>query len=384
MAPQMDSVSDRRALRRLYRAALAGVEPAAAVRRTLQLRRVAAALERAHRVGVFAAGKAAVPMLVGASAVRGARLAVVPRGGLLPAARMATIQAAHPEPDASSVRAARRALAFFESFGPGDVVLCLISGGTSSLLCLPRPGLSLAAKRRAVARLARHGAPITELNRLRTSLSAVKGGRLGRATKARLITLVLSDVPGDRPSLVGSGPTVRRRRGDLTLVVGWNGLGLKAAAGQAASLGFRPRIARRRLAGEARDAGARFARAALRLSGGHALLAGGEPTVTLGKRFGRGGRCLEFALGAAGALAGRRGIAVLAAGSDGLDGSSRAAGAFADGATLAHACRAGLDSRSALARHDSERLLEKLGELFITGPTGVNVADWAFALRRRL
>ena len=378
---QMESVSERRVLRRLFEAALRGVDPAAAVRHALSLPAVANALRPAGRVAVFAVGKAAAAMLAGASRVRGQRLAVVPRAGRRPGSHVATIEAAHPLPDASSVRAARKALAFFTRFGPGDVLLCLISGGASSLLCLPRAGLSLAAKRRAIARLARRGAPIDALNRLRTSLSAIKGGRLGRATKARLITLVLSDVPGDRPSLVGSGPTVRRRRGDVTLVVGWNALGLKAAAGEAALLGLRPRTARRRLAGEAREAGARFARSALALRPGAALLAGGETTVTLGKRSGRGGRCLEFALGAGRVLSGRRGIAVLPAGSDGKDGSSSAAGAFADGATLARGLRAGLDPSSALSRHDTEPFFAQLGDLFITGPTGVNVADWAFAVK---
>src|SRR5262249_25899811 len=153
-------------------------------------------------------------------------------------------------------------LAFFRSFGRGDAVLCLVSGGTSSLLCLPRPGLSLAEKRRRIARLARAGAPIGELNRLRASLSAVKGGRLGGATGARLVTLVLSDVPGDRPAVVGSGPTVRGRRGDVTLVVGANATGLAAAAKAARVRGLRVRVRKRRVAGEASEAGARFARSA--------------------------------------------------------------------------------------------------------------------------
>lgn len=372
-------------LRRLYRAALWGVDPAAAVRRALRLPAVHAALADAGRIGVFAAGKAAARMLDGAAAVAGSRLAVVPRGGRRPGRGVTTLTAAHPVPDGSSLEAARRARAFFERFGRGDLVLCLISGGASSLLCLPRPGLSLEQKRRAVDRLVARGAPIEEVNRLRTRLSAVKGGRLGRATAARIVTLVLSDVPGDRPALVGSGPTVRRRRGDITLVVGWNALGLKAAAGQAASLGLQPRIARRRLVGQAREAGARFARRALRLAPGSVLLAGGETTVALGRRRGdrRGGRCLEFALGAAQMLAGRGGVAVLAAGSDGRDGSSRAAGAFVDGRTWARARQEALDPRSALARHDTQPLFEVLGDLFVTGPTGVNVADWVFALRER-
>ena len=365
----------------LYRAALSGVAPAEAVRRTLSLREVARALSGARRVGIFAAGKAAASMLAGARRVEGRRLAVVPRGGQRPSAASWTLEAAHPTPDESSVRAARKALAFFRGFGRGDLILCLVSGGTSSLLCLPRPGLTLAAKKRAISRLARKGADIRALNRLRKSLSAVKGGKLGRATRARLVTLVLSDVPGDLPSLVGSGPTVRGRKGDITLVVGWNGLGLRAAAGRAAEAGLSPRILRRRLTGEASAAGARFARAALKLPRGSALFAGGETTVRLGRRSGRGGRTLEFALGAAGVLSGRRGVAVLCAGSDGKDGSSRAAGAFADGTTIDRAGRLELSAEKALSRHDTEPFLARLEDLLVTGPTGVNVADWAFAVR---
>ena len=368
----------------LYRAALEGVAPAPAVRRALALPNVARVLSSARRVGVFAAGKAAAAMLEGASRVRGARLAVVSRGGRRPRKGVRTLEAAHPDPDSSSVRAARQAQAFFAGFTRGDVVLCLISGGTSSLLCLPRPGTTRARKRRAIERLMRRGAAIAQVNRLRMSLSAVKGGKLGRATAARLVTLVLSDVPGDLPSLVGSGPTVRRRRGDVTLVVGWNELGLKAAAGWAAAQGLAPRITRGRLSGEAREAGARFARSALKLPPGAALLAGGETTVARRVGRGRGGRCLEFALGAAAVLAGHRGVAVLAAGSDGRDGSSCAAGACVDGDTLARARRRGLDARRALARHDTEPFFAALHDLFVTGPTGVNVADWAFAIRRRL
>ncbi|MGH9399680.1 MAG: glycerate-2-kinase family protein, partial [Thermoanaerobaculia bacterium] len=303
----MGGTGQRQLLRRLYRAALSGVDPAAAVRRALCLPAVGEALAGARRIGVFAAGKAAARMLDGASSVSGERFAVVPRGGRRPRRGVRTLAAGHPEPDRSSVAAARKALAFFARFGREDLVLCLVSGGASSLLCLPRPGLTLSAKRRAVDRLVARGAAIGELNRLRTRLSAVKGGRLARATAARIVTLVLSDVPGDRPALVGSGPTVRGRLRDLTLVVGWNALGVKAAAGQAAALGVSPRIARRPLSGMARAAGAAFARKALDLPPGAALLSGGETTVAIGKRRGRagrgkrgrrGGRCLEFALGA--------------------------------------------------------------------------------------
>lgn len=379
---RMTVQADRSRLQRLYRAALAGADPEAAVRRALAQRAVRAVLAGASRVGVFASGKAAAAMLAGAGTVPGPRLAVVPRGGVRPRAGSEVLTAAHPEPDMSSLRAAKRALEFFSRFGKGDAILCLISGGTSALLCLPRPGLTLTEKRRRIALLSRRGAPIAEVNRLRASLSSVKGGRLGRATSARLVTLVLSDVPGDRPALVGSGPTVRRRRGDLVRVVASNASGLAAAAKQARAMGLTPRRAGRRLSGEAKEAGARLGRAALRLKPGEALLSGGETTVKIAGRRGRGGRSLELALGAAAILAGGSEVALLAAGSDGRDGSSPAAGAFADGTTLARAAERGLDPRAALIGHDTHAFFQRLGDLFVTGSTGGNVADWVFAVRR--
>jgi hydroxypyruvate reductase len=336
-------------------------------------------------MGVFACGKAAASMLQGVPRrFRTVALAVLPRGYPAEGLSCSTVLfAAHPEPDSSSVQAARRSADYFSLFGSEDVILCLISGGTSSLLALPRQEITLDQKRRAVRGLMRSGASIVEVNRLRKSLSAVKGGKLGRRTSARLVTLVLSDVPGDRPSLVGSGPTVRGRRGDVTLVVGSNRLGLEAAAREAHRRGLHTSVRRARLAGEAREQGARFARAARRLPPGHVLLAGGETTVTIRGGHGRGGRNLEFALAAARELDSSAGVAILSAGSDGLDGSSRAAGAFADATTMARAKRLGLDPSEALGRHDTERFFDRLGDLLVTGPTGTNVCDWAFAIRVR-
>jgi hydroxypyruvate reductase len=368
----------------LYRAALRAVDPERAVRSALSLPEVARAASKARRVGVFAAGKAAAGMMRAAWKPGWDGLLVLPRdspGFRRPGARV--LFSAHPEPDASSVRAGRAAVRFFSRFGPGDLVLCLLSGGASSLLCLPRPGVTLAQKRREVARLARAGASIEEVNRLRASLSAIKGGKLGRVTEARLVTLVLSDVPGDRASLVGSGPTVRGRRGDLTRVVASNRDGVAGAAREARRRGLHVRISRRLLTGEAREAGVSFARTAMRQAPGTVLLAGGETTVMLGPRHGTGGRSLELALAAAIVLDGVPDVALLAAGSDGRDGSSRAAGALVGGSTVARARRRGLDAEDSLRRHDAEPLLEAARALIVTGPTGTNVADWAFAIRMR-
>jgi glycerate 2-kinase len=379
----MNAGGGRHILRLLFREALRGADPKRAVLEALSRPSVARAVAKARRVGVFACGKGAVSMARGVPARwRKGALVVLPRGYPAGGASPATVLfSSHPEPDAASVAAARRALDYFAGFGREDVILCLISGGTSSLLTLPRRGITLEAKRRAVRRLMRSGASIVEINRLRKSLSAVKGGRLGRATRARLVTLVLSDVPGDRPSLVGSGPTVRGDRGDVTLVVGSNRSGLEAAARLARGKGLEPRLRRERLSGEASEEGERFARSAARLDPGRVLLAGGETTVTIRDGHGRGGRNLEFALGAARALAGTKDVTLLAAGSDGIDGSSRAAGAFAGGRSMSRALRIGLDPGRALERHDTERFFRKLGDLVVTGPTGTNVCDWAFAVR---
>ncbi len=379
----MNAGGGRRILRLLFREALRGADPKRAVSEALSRPSIARALAKTRRVGVFACGKGAVSMTGGVPAGwRKGALVVLPRGypagGVSPAT---VLFASHPEPDATSVAAARRALDYFAGFGPEDVIVCLVSGGTSSLLTLPRPGVTLEAKRRAVRRLMRSGASIVEVNRLRKSLSAVKGGRLGRATRARIVTLVLSDVPGDRPSLVGSGPTVRGERGDVTLVVGSNRSGLEAAARLARENGLKPRLWRRRLSGEASEQGKRFARSAARLESGQVLLAGGETTVAIRGAHSHGGRNLEFALGAALGFAGAKRVTLLAAGSDGIDGSSRAAGALADGRTIGRALRLGLDPGRALEWHDTERFFRALGDLVVTGPTGTNVCDWAFAVR---
>ncbi|MDQ2969784.1 MAG: DUF4147 domain-containing protein [Acidobacteriota bacterium] len=374
---------DRALLAAFYRAALAGVDPVRAVRRAISDPEVVRRLWKARRTGIFAVGKAAAGMFAGVAGDLldfDRALVIVPRGSApVPERRAEVLRSSHPEPDSSSVRAARRAVEFFSGFGREDLILCLISGGTSSLLCMPKPGLTLSQKRRRIREIARAGASIGEVNRLRTSLSRVKGGGLARETAATLVTLVLSDVPGDRPALVGSGPTIRGRRRDLVRIVASNRTGIEAARAFARSRGLAARIDRRRLSGEAAEEGARIARAVANLKRRTVLLAGGETTVRLNLRPGIGGRTLELALGAARSIDGLP-VALLAAGSDGRDGSSRAAGAFVDGTTLARARRRGLSVERALARHDTEPFFEALGDLFVTGPTGTNVCDWVFGI----
>jgi len=398
----------REILEGLWEAALAAVDPAECVASALARPAVARALmlmeaesREGRRIGVFAVGKAAAAMYTAAARALPhgtSALVILPRGyappppapGTAVGAPPEVLFASHPEPDRTSVAAARRALRWFGRFGRGDTILCLVSGGTSSLLCLPRKGLSLAEKRARVRELVRSGASILELNRLRTRLSAVKGGRLGRATQARLVTLVLSDVAGDDPAVVGSGPTIRRRGRaaprDVVRVVGSNAMGLVAAAAAATARGLVPVRMRRRMEGEAAREGRRIGRRALTLAAREVLLAGGETTVRLegsARRPRPGGRSLEVAAAAAAVLAGSD-VRLLAAASDGVDGSSRAAGAFVDGGSARRAEAAGMDLDRALELHATEELFEPsaAGGLFAPGPTGTNVCDWVFALRR--
>lgn len=384
--PPLNPHQTRRYLRALWEAALDGVDPERVARAALARPDVERRLASARRIGVFAVGKAAPGMARAAMAKLGAvpLLVILPRGHGGAGRRLASggIRfASHPEPDASSTRAAHAALRFFREFGEGDAIVCMVSGGASSLLALPRAGLSLERKRTAVRELAASGAPIHDVNRLRTSLSAVKGGQLGRTTRATLINLVMSDVAGDDPAVVGSGPTIRRRASDLVRVIASNRDGLEAAASAALSMGLAPWVEPRRLSGDAYAAGTRLARKALSLPSGAVLLAGGETTVPMRGRAARGGRCLELALGAAETLRDANDVMLLAAGSDGVDGNSGAAGAFAGGYSLARAAFRGLDRGGDVRRLGARALFLGLGDLFVTGPTGTNVADWVFAIR---
>ena len=349
------------------------------------------------RTLVLALGKAAVPM---ARAVEEAwdgplsGLAVTRHGSAKPLRRIEVMTAAHPVPDASSVEAARRLLALAGEAGPDDLVLVLLSGGASALACLPGDGLSLDQKRRLTSDLLRSGAAIGEINCVRRHLSAFKGGRLGLAAQpARLVTLAISDVLGDAPADIGSGPTVAdpstvaeaqailRRYGIAIPELGWleapkavsgeyrivarGADALEAAAAKAKELGYLPQLIE--CEGEARDVAREHAALAARSPSGTALISGGELTVTV-RGPGSGGPNQEYALAAALALAGTKGISGLAGDTDGIDGNSEAAGAFFDGAIPDGAAQA-------LEANDSGGFFVRHGGLFVTGPTGTNIND---------
>lgn len=430
--------------RRIYDAALAAADPYQAVRRSLTLAdgRLRAgertyALDKLDELLVVGGGKAAAAMGRAVEEILGERvgagLLVTVPGGPSPLRRIPLARASHPLPDEAGEAAARKILALLEAAGPRALVLCLLSGGASALLAAPAPGLSLEDKQAATALLLGAGAAIDELNAVRKHLSAVKGGRLARAAHpAALLTLILSDVIGDRLDVIASGPTVpdpttfadaaavidryglweklpgpvaahlRRglagaepetvKAGDPCFaaashqVVGSLALALEAAAAEAARLGLAAGIVSRELRGEARLAArflaqrARSERERLAAGGRSCLLSGGETTVTV-RGQGRGGRNQELALAFALEIAGEWGISLLSAGSDGIDGPTDAAGALVNGGTAAAAARLGLDAADFLERNDSYTFFQELerrggGRCHLkTGPSGTNVMD---------
>ena len=438
-------MDDREILARLYRAAVAAVDPAALVSEALgrrgdgvYVRSVSSPARREfvfapERVSVLAVGKAAVPMTVAAAAALGTRLdealvvapADAPTEGLPRGARV--VLARHPVPDENSLFAGEAALDLARRQRKGDLLLVLLSGGGSSLLAAPADGLALDDKARTASLLMAAGAPIAELNTVRGALSRVKGGRLAAAAGAAdVMTLVLSDLGDEGWHLVASGPTLGAppRPADARAILDryritplvpprvrafldrparaetraggprWSVLladartALDGARREAARLGLEARVVPELLAGEARMAGRRLALAGAsagnlrrRSVAARRLLTifGGETTVTV-RGPGRGGRNRELALAAAYAIAGIEGASILCAGTDGVDHEPSAAGAFADGTTLARAEALGLDPGRALLDNDTGPFFEALGDAFQPGPTGTNVGDVAFVL----
>jgi len=340
-----------------------------------------------------------------------------------PTRTIEVIEAGHPVPDDASALAAERMLALVRGLTADDLVLCLMSGGGSALLSLPAPGLSVDDKRAIHKRLLACGAPIGEINCVRRHLSAIKGGRLALAcAPARVLTLVVSDVPGDDPAVVASGPTVPdnstaadalailaryaidipapvravladptlaapkaddpRLRHNRAIVIASAQQALDAAAGAARAAGLTPLILSSSMEGEAREVAIVHAGIARQIrtfgqpaSAPCVILSGGETTVTVRGR-GRGGRNAEFLLALAIALDGMPGVDAIACDTDGIDGTEDNAGAVIGPDTLARAVASGLDARTLLLENDGYSFFAGLGDLVVTGPTRTNVNDF--------
>lgn len=366
----------------------------------------------AGRVLVIAAGKGAVPMAQAVEAhwpdARG--LAVTRTGYGGPLKSIELIEASHPVPDEAGLRAAERCLALAESAGEDDLLLVLLSGGASALLAAPCPPLDLPAKQAVTRALVHSGASIGEINLVRRHLSRIKGGKLAAAAfPAETVTLAVSDVVGDVPQDIGSGPTVgdaatiddaravlarygiaepagwcesvkpddpRLARSRFAVVVRPDDA-LSAAADHLRAAGYAPRIIAREATGEAREVARAHAEEALRARAAGercALLSGGELTVTM-TGSGQGGPNQEYALAFAQAIAGVAGLAALAADTDGVDGNRDVAGACVDGETRFQLEAADIDIAAALADNDAGGALGEIGALFVPGPTLTNVND---------
>jgi hydroxypyruvate reductase len=414
-----DDAQARRTLRRLFDAAVAAADPRVVLARHLP--------EKPNgRCVVVGAGKSAAVMAAALEeawpdvALEG--VVVTRYGHAVPTGRIAVRESSHPVPDANGEAAAREILAAVQNLGPDDLVVALMSGGASALLPLPAPGLTLADKQAVNRALLASGATISEMNCVRKHLSAIKGGRLAAAAApARVVTLAISDVPGDDFAVIGSGPTVPdptnfaqarailakyaiapspqvaarlEQEADETpkpgslhadaRMIATPMMALRAAAEAARGLGLSPLILGDALEGESREMGTVLAGIArsVRTHGEPAaaptvLLTGGETTVTIGAGpAGRGGRNTEFLLGLAVALAGADTIWAVAGDTDGIDGTEDAAGAIVAPDTLARARALGLDPPAILAGHDSFSLFDALGDLIRTGPTLTNVNDF--------
>lgn len=402
-------------LKAAFFAALQAVDPLFALPPLLPMERPAG------RTLVIGAGKAAAKMAEAVEKHWGAPVEgmVITRYGHGADCRtIRVIEAGHPQPDEAGTKAAQHMLDLVRGLTEDDLVLCLISGGGSALMTLPPPGIPLTDKQALNRALLSCGASIGEINCVRRHISAIKGGRLAAACgPARVMTFVLSDVPGDDPAQVASGPTIidtsspqdalsilKRHRvevskaildhlskpaetlppreGDEVFVIATAQQALEAAAASARSFGVTPLILSNCIEGEAREVGMTHAGIALQVR--HAnqpvarpalVLSGGETTVTVNGE-GRGGRNVEFLLGAALGLDGADDIWALACDTDGVDGTEDNAGARIGPKTLRCAAEYGMNARQYLERNDAYSYFEKLGDLIFTGPTRTNVNDF--------
>jgi hydroxypyruvate reductase len=414
------SVEDARALlRRMFDAAIAAAQPAHCLPPHLPE-------PPKGRTLVLGAGKASAAMAKAFEEhwpypVHG--LVVTRYGYAVPCKRIKIVEAAHPVPDAAGLAAARRIVDLAAGLTVDDLVVCLISGGGSALLALPAQGLALDDKQSVNRALLRSGATISEMNCVRRHLSAIKGGRLAAACHpARVVTLLMSDVPGDDPIDIASGPTVadpttcadaldvlrrcgidvpphvravlesgagetvkpgdpRLARNEARIIVAPQ-IALEAAATVARDAGYAVAILGDAIQGEAREVGTVLAGIAQQVAihaqpvaPPCALLSGGETTVTV-RGKGRGGRNVEFLLALAIALAGREGIHAIAGDTDGVDGQEEVAGAIVTPDTLRRAWERGLRPRERLADNDGHGFFGALGDAVVTGPTLTNVNDF--------
>ncbi len=408
--------SARRVLRGLFDAAVLAADPASVLAAHLPAKPTG-------RCVVVGVGKSAATMAAALEAawpdVPMQGTVVTRYGHAVPTRHITVLEAAHPVPDAASEAGARALMAAVTGLGAEDLVLALVSGGGSALAALPGPGLTLADKQAVNAALLASGAPIGAMNAVRKHLSAIKAGRLAAAAApARVVTLVISDVPGDDPAVIASGPTVpgapsreavRAAVAQYALalppaaaallaseanlppptlpvdvrMVATPAMALAAAAASVRRSGATPLILGDALEGEARELGIVMAGIARSVRAhGHplpapcVLLSGGEATVTLrGGEAGRGGRNTEFLLGLALALGSAPGIWAIAGDTDGIDGTEDAAGAIVTPSTLSRALQAGIDPVRCLQAHDSYTLFDAVGDLVRTGPTLTNVND---------
>ena len=423
----------------IFQAGLQAVDPVEAIKRHTALEKDLLNigdqkfnLKDYNRILVVGAGKAAAPMAKTVEDLLGDRISdgvvVVKDEHGLPLEKIKVCEASHPVPDKRGVEGTEKILSLVENADERDLIICLISGGGSALLIAPVQEISLEDKQNATKLLLACGATIHEINTVRKHLSRAKGGRFAQmANPATITSLILSDVVGDDLDVIASGPTVpdsstfkdaeqilkgygiwdqlassvrnhieKGSSGQIEdtpksdspaflkcsqVLVGTNLHALKAAGGAAESLGYRPLILSSKVEGEAREVAKFYTAIAKEILESDypmeppvCVLAGGETTVTL-RGDGRGGRNQEFALAAALAIEGFDDVIVLSGGTDGTDGPTDAAGALADGTTLARARKSGLDPKDFLQRNDSYNFFQKLDDLVMTGPTRTNVMD---------
>lgn len=418
-------MTDRELLEALFNAAVKAADPLTGIVKHLP------ALPANGRTVVIGAGKGAAQMAAALESVWTGPLTgvVVTRYGYGCETRsIEIVEASHPVPDAAGLAGAKRLVETIRGLSENDLVIALVCGGGSALLPAPPEGLTLEDEIALNEMLLASGAPISAMNIVRKHLSTIKGGRLAAATKARVVSLIVSDIPGDNPAFVASGPTIpdaTTRHDALAIVEQYKlklpvamiahlnspaadapepddpvfarhehfviasaGVSLEAAAEVARAHGLTPYILSDSVEGEARDVALVHAALAREVSlrdrpfaKPAVLLSGGETTVTLRAKGGKGGRNGEFALALALAIDGHE-ITALAADTDGIDGSETNAGAFADGTTARRLRAAGLDGRKLLDGNDSFSGFAAIGDIFETGPTGTNVNDFRAILLR--